>query len=66
MYILHADVEFSRRKRLHHITDNLDEPVWSGPSLFDAFKWFLDNERYCFELRRDGETIRVLVGHPIP
>ena len=62
MYTLHADVEFSRRKRLHHITDNLEDPVWSGAKIFDAFQWFLDNQRYTFELRQNGETIRVMIG----
>lgn len=62
MYELHADVEFSRRKRLHHITDNHGEPVWSGARIFDAFQWFLDNQRYTFELRQEGRTIRVRIS----
>ena len=53
MYTIYTDVEFSRRKRLHHIIDDTDSPVWSGNTIVAAFDQLL--ELGCFEFRIEGQ-----------
>ncbi len=52
MFTLFPDVYLSRRQRLHHVSDNLDDVVWSGGALVEALDFLLDKgER---EFRVDG------------
>ena len=53
-YTLHPDVSFSRRKRLHHILDDHDCPVWSGQRIAAAFAWLWNEGEN--EFRLEGET----------
>lgn len=64
-YTLHTDVEFSRRKRLHHVVNDQGEPVWSGATVARAFLWLAEQGAYEFRLEGNaaGETFQVMI-HP--
>jgi hypothetical protein len=55
-YVMHADVEFTRRKRLHHIIDDKGETCWSGKSLLSAFDYLV--EVGVYEFRVEGQDSR--------
>ena len=61
MHTLYPDVEFSRRKRLHHITNECDEPIWSGARIAAAFAWLAENGQNEFRLEGGASDARFLV-----
>jgi len=54
-YVMHADVEFSRRKALHHIMDEEGQVCWSGKGLLAAFNHLADLGVY--EFRIEGQNV---------
>lgn len=50
MWTLYPDVEFSRRKRLHHILDEHDVPQWSGAQLAAALRFLAENGQNEFRI----------------
>ena len=61
MHTLYADVDFSRRKRLHHILNEHDEPVWSGRKIAAAFAYLAENGQNEFRLEGQADKDRFLV-----
>ncbi len=53
-YVLHTDVIMSRRKTLHHILDENQEPRWSGKTIVGAFRWLDEHQVYEFRLEGVG------------
>jgi len=49
-YLMHADVSFSRRKRLHHIMDGTGQVCWSGALLVDALNYLVEAKVYEFRI----------------
>lgn len=49
-YVVHTDVVFSRRKTLHHILDENQEPCWTGKTIAAAFVWLAEHTVYEFRL----------------
>ncbi len=52
-YVLHTDVVVSRRKTLHHLLDEKQEPVWSGKTVAGAFAQLA--EMGVYEFRLEGQ-----------
>ena len=61
MHSLYPDVEFSRRKRLHHILNEHEEPVWSGKSIVAAFAYLAENGQNEFRIEGQASDERFLV-----
>jgi hypothetical protein len=53
-YVMHCDIEFSRRKSLHHIMNGEGEVVWSGKGTLAAFGYLADEGVY--EFRVEGKN----------
>lgn len=56
---IYCDVQITRRKRLHYIMDEHDEPKWTGARILDAFSWLLDNDQRQFWLEDKGKVFCV-------
>lgn len=56
-YIIHTDVEFSRRKRLHHCMDETDTVRWTGTNIYSALEWLAEQgESMCLIKDARGEA----------
>lgn len=61
MYTLYADVQLTRRNRMHHVMDDAGVLKWSGKSLLGALEYLAEQGQDEFKLEGDDTDPSFLV-----
>jgi len=61
MKTLYTNVHWTKRKSLHHVLNEHDEPEWSGAKVYNALEHMLENGDTTFRVQGEGTTRPLIV-----